>query len=78
MLVYSRVPKACETLPVRLMVGLWFLVPTIGVRVPDRQLIQKKQAFACFFCMSADPGHGREKVVDILRVKRSKISYNLN
>ncbi len=24
-------------LPVRLMVGLRFLVPTIGVRVPDRQ-----------------------------------------
>jgi hypothetical protein len=25
------------TLPIRLMVGLWFLVPAIGVRVPDRQ-----------------------------------------
>ena len=27
------------TLPIRLMVGLWFLVPAIGVRVPDRQLL---------------------------------------
>lgn len=27
-----------HTLPIRLMVGLWFLVPAIGVRVPDRQL----------------------------------------
>jgi hypothetical protein len=26
-----------ESLPIRLMVGLWFLVPAIGVRVPDRQ-----------------------------------------
>ena len=26
-----------QTLPIRLMVGLWFLVPAIGVRVPDRQ-----------------------------------------
>ena len=28
---------ALNTLPIRLMVGLRFLVPSIGVRVPDRQ-----------------------------------------
>jgi hypothetical protein len=28
-----------KILPIRLMVGLWFLVPAIGVRVPDRQPI---------------------------------------
>ena len=28
------------------MVGLWFLVPTIGVRVPDRQL-DKKDSTCC-------------------------------
>ncbi len=33
-----RLPFATAPfLPIRLMVGLWFLVPAIGVRVPDRQ-----------------------------------------
>lgn len=36
------------------MVGLWFLVPAIGVRVPDRQLHIKRLAFASLFmCRSA-------------------------
>ena len=34
----EQVDQNNKTLPVRLMVGLRFLVPTIGVRVPDRQL----------------------------------------
>jgi hypothetical protein len=34
------------------MVGLWFLVPAIGVRVPDRQLVRKAPV-RVFFCTRA-------------------------
>ncbi len=38
------------------MVGLRFLAPSIGVRIPVSQRVQKKQAFACFFCTHDDTG----------------------
>ncbi len=34
---FKKIGIYCPVLPVRLMVGLRFLVPTIGVRVPDWQ-----------------------------------------
>ena len=43
------------------MVGLRFLVPSIGVRVPVRQQQQKYLAFAGYFFCYKLPRQGRER-----------------
>ena len=43
------------------MVGLWFLVPAIGVRVPDRQRAQKMAPSWRFFLCLSMPRQGRER-----------------
>ncbi len=47
---YISANYVLHTLPDRLMVGLRFLVPSIGVRIPVGQQQQKEPAFAGSFC----------------------------
>ena len=57
----SQLGSDPDPLPDRLMVGLRFLVPSIGVRVPVRQLRQKYPAFAGYFCSAKLPRQVRER-----------------